>query len=47
MVFQSDWSEITRNVDIDHDLEATPLQILTNTVACSNIKFTVPEIYCY
>ena len=26
----SDWTAVTRNVEVDHDLEATPLQILTN-----------------
>ena len=30
-LLQTDWSPITRNEDIDHDLEATPLKILTDT----------------
>ena len=31
-MFFPDWSLITREVAIDHDLEAIPLQVLTNTV---------------
>ena len=31
-ILSSDWNAVTKNVDIEHDLEKIPLQIMTNTL---------------